>query len=213
MQEPPSTPVRFLEGELVYLRPIGVDDADWYFRSLYSREGRRLTGTQKHYSREQIRQYIEGKAEDSSSVLLLIAQREDDQVIGDIQIGGIDTFNRNAYIRIAIVSQDKQGKGFGSEALRLMLDYGFGILNLHRIELNVFAYNERAIHAYEKLGFQREGVQRQALYYDHAYHDSILMPILAEEYRGSTWAADIRNQGASIMKFSPQANRGRGKRS
>lgn len=183
IQEPTLQPVRFLEGELVYLRPIGVDDTDWYFRSLYSREGRRLTGTQKHYTREQIQQYIESKAQDSSTVLLLIAQRDNDQLIGDIQIGGIDTFNRNAYIRIAIVQPDKQGKGFGSEAMRLMLDYGFGILNLHRIELNVFAYNERAIHAYAKLGFQREGIQRQALYYDHAYHDSILMAMLAEEYR------------------------------
>ncbi|MFD2370543.1 GNAT family N-acetyltransferase [Brevibacillus sp. GCM10020057] len=176
-------PVRFLEGERVYLRPLGLDDTDWYFRSLYKRETRRLTGTQKHYTREQIHQYIESKAQDSSSVLLLIARRDDDQVIGDIQIGGIDTFNRNAYIRISIENSDNQGKGFGSEAMRLMLDYGFGILNLHRIELNVFAFNERAIKAYEKLGFQREGVQRQALYYNHAYHDSILMAMLAEEYR------------------------------
>lgn len=181
--EPAPKPVRFLEGERVYLRPIGLDDTDWYFRSLYNREGRRLTGTQKHYSREQIQQYIEGKSQHSSSVLLLIARRDDDRVIGDIQIGAIDTFNRNAFLRIAIDQQENQGKGYGSEAIRLMLDYGFGILNLHRIELNVFAYNERAIHTYEKLGFQREGVQRQALYYNHAYHDSILMSMLAEEYR------------------------------
>ncbi|MED1952881.1 GNAT family protein [Brevibacillus centrosporus] len=176
-------PVRFLEGERVYLRPIGLADTDWYFRSLYNHEGRRLTGTQKHYTREQIQQYIESKAQDSSSVLLLIAMRDDDQVIGDIQIGAIDTFNRNAFIRIAIEQHEHQGKGLGSEAMLLMLDYGFGILNLHRIELNVFAYNERAIHAYEKLGFQREGIQRQALYYQHAYHDSILMSMLAHEYR------------------------------
>lgn len=176
-------PVRFLEGERVYLRPIGLDDTDWYFRSLYNHETRRLTGTQKHYTREQIASYIAGKAEDSSSVLLLIARRDDDQVIGDIQLGGIDTFNRSAYIRISLENPDSQGKGLGSEAMRLMLDYGFGILNLHRIELNVFAFNERAIRAYEKLGFQREGVQRQALYYQHAYHDSILMAMLADEYR------------------------------
>ncbi|MFJ9501637.1 GNAT family N-acetyltransferase [Brevibacillus centrosporus] len=183
IQEQSLKPVRFLEGERVYLRPIGLDDAELYFRTLYHQEVRRLTGTQKHYSREQIQQYIENKSQDSSSVLLLIALRDTDQVIGDIQIGGIDTFNRNAYIRIAIVQGNNQGKGFGSEAMRLMLDYGFGILNLHRIELNVFAYNERAIQTYEKLGFQREGVQRQALYYNHAYHDSILMSILADEYR------------------------------
>ena len=178
-----NTPVRFLEGKRVYLRPIGQEDSEFYYRSLYSKETRKLTGTQKHYTREQIQQYIESKGQDSSSVLLLIALCENDQVIGDIQIGDIDTFNRNAFIRIAIDQSAYQGKGYGSEAIQLMLDYGFGILNLHRIELNVFAYNERAIHTYEKLGFVREGVQRQALYYDHAYHDSILMSILADEYR------------------------------
>lgn len=182
-QENAQKPVRFLEGERVYLRPIGLDDTETYFRTLYNQEARRLTGTQKHYTREQIHQYIDSKNQDSSSVLLLIALRENDQVIGDIQIGGIDTFNRNAYIRIAIDQGTNQGKGFGSEAILLMLDYGFGILNLHRIELNVFAYNEKAIRTYEKLGFQREGVQRQALYYNHAYHDSILMSMLADEYR------------------------------
>lgn len=64
-----------------------------------------------------------------------------------------------------------------------MLDYGFGILNLHRIELNLFDYNKQAARAYEKVGFQIEGVQREALFYNHAYHDSILMSILAREYR------------------------------
>ncbi len=116
-------------------------------------------------------------------MLLAIALCANDELIGDVQIGGIDTYNRNAFIRIAIHQPAYQSKGYGSEALLLMLDYGFGILNLHRIELNVFAYNERALRAYEKLGFQREGVQRQALYYDHRYHDSILMSMLACEYR------------------------------
>lgn len=178
-----NAPVRFLEGERVYLRPISLEDTDLLFHSLFDKETRRLTGTQRHFTREQIASYIENKGQDSSSVLLLIALCENDQVIGDIQIGDIDTKNRNAHIRISIDQNNHQGKGYGSEAMLLMLDYGFGILNLHRIELNVFAFNDRAIHTYEKLGFLREGVQRQALYYNHAYHDSIIMSILADEYR------------------------------
>jgi Acetyltransferases, including N-acetylases of ribosomal proteins len=176
-------PVRFLEGTKVYLRPIELADTDWYFASLYDKNTRRLTGTQKHYSREQIARYIEGKSQDSSSVLLLIVTCDDDQPVGDIAIQDVDTINRNASVRIAINNDAYQGKGYGTEALRLMLDYGFGILNLHRIELNVFSFNERAVHVYEKLGFKREGVQREALFYDHQYYDSILMSILEDEYR------------------------------
>lgn len=178
-----STAVRFLEGERVFLRPIGTEDTEILYRSLFNKETRMMTGTQKHFTREQIHQYIANKGQDSSSVLLLICLCENDQVIGDVQIGDIDRNNRNAFIRISIDQNAYQGKGYGSEALLLMLDYGFGILNLHRIELNVFSFNERAIHTYEKLGFQREGVQRQALYYNHTYHDSILMSMLADEYR------------------------------
>jgi RimJ/RimL family protein N-acetyltransferase len=183
IQDTPAAPVRFLEGDRVYLRPIGLDDTDLYFRTLFHPEVRRLTGTQKSFTREQIYRYIEGKTQDPSSLLLLIALRETDEVIGDIALQNIDGMNRNANIRIAISSQEHQGRGLGTEAMRLLLDYGFGILNLHRIELNVFSYNARAIRAYEKLGFQREGVQREALYYNHQYHDSIIMSILEDEYR------------------------------
>jgi RimJ/RimL family protein N-acetyltransferase len=178
-----NTPVRFLEGERVYLRPIGQDDTELYFQMLFHKEVRRLTGTQKSFTREQISRYIEGKSHDSTSLLLLIALKDTDEVIGDIALQSIDGMNRNANVRIAITEEKHQGKGYGSEALLLMLDYGFGIVNLHRIELNVFSYNERAIRTYEKLGFQREGVQREALYYNHQYHDSILMSMLEDEYR------------------------------
>ncbi|MFY0544387.1 GNAT family N-acetyltransferase [Brevibacillus sp. H7] len=181
-QHTTNTPVRFLEGEQVYLRPIGLEDTDLYFRMLFHPETRRLTGTQKSFTREQIHRYIEGKSQDTSSLLLLIALRETDEVIGDIALQSIDSYNRNANIRIAI-EEPYQGKGYGSEAMKLMLDYGFGIVNLHRIELNVFAYNERATHVYEKIGFKKEGVQRDALYYNHQYHDSILMSILEDEFR------------------------------
>ncbi|MGG4550668.1 GNAT family N-acetyltransferase [Paenibacillus humicus] len=176
-------PVRFLEGKKVYLRPIEVSDVNWYFTTLYHHETRKLTGTQKHYTQDQIARYIEGKAQDSSSVLLVIAAVSDDTPIGDIAIQDIDTINRNANIRIAIPDSSNQGKGYGTEAIRLMLDYGFGILNLHRIELNVFSYNEHAMQVYEGIGFKKEGVQREALFYNHQYYDSILMSILEDEYR------------------------------
>jgi RimJ/RimL family protein N-acetyltransferase len=177
------TPVRFLQGDQVYLRPISIEDTELYFRMLFNEETRRLTGTQKCFTREQVRQYIEGKAQDSSGVLMLIALTENDTVIGDIQLLEIHPFNRSCYIRIAIDNLIHQGKGYGTEAMKLMLDYAFGDLNLHRIELNVYSYNERAIHVYERLGFKKEGVQRDALFYNHQYHDSIIMSMLEDEYR------------------------------
>lgn len=181
---------RFLEGQKVYLRPIGAEDTEWYYHSLYDSETRKLTGTQRQYTKESIAAYIERKSQDDSSVLLLIALRDNDELIGDIALQDIDVYNRNCNIRVAINSQAQTGKGYGSEAMRLMLDYGFGILNMHRIELNVFDYNSRAIHVYEKLGFKREGIQREALFYNHAYHDSITMSILEHEFRAVNGVGD-----------------------
>lgn len=176
-------PVRFLEGERIYLRPVGQEDAEGYFRMLFNPEMRRLTGTRQAFTLEGIRRYIDGKTGDASTVLLLIALRDSDEVIGDIALQDIDPTNRNANIRIAIDSEEHLGKGFGPESMRLLLEYGFGILNLHRIELQVFGYNVRAIKAYEKVGFKREGVQRDALYYNHRYHDSVVMSMLEDEFR------------------------------
>jgi RimJ/RimL family protein N-acetyltransferase len=178
-----NKPTRFLEGANVYLRAISVQDAKDYYEKLLVLDARRLTGTQRSYTQEQIHTYLEGKVHQTSSLLFLIVIRETGEVIGDIALQDIDSFNRSANIRISIDNAPHQGKGYGSEALLLMLEYGFGIVNLHRIELNVYSYNERAKYVYEKLGFKVEGVQRDALYYDYEYHDSIMMSMLEGEYR------------------------------
>ncbi|WP_054955864.1 GNAT family N-acetyltransferase [Paenibacillus dakarensis] len=178
-----SSSFRFLTGERVYLRPIGLEDAESYYRMVLNPEVRRLTGTQQPFTLEGIRSYIESLSGDRSTILLIIALSENNEFIGDIALLDIDRTNRKASMRIAIESDKHMGKGYGSEAIRLLLEYGFGFLNLHRIELQVFGYNERAIKAYEKTGFKQEGVQRDVLFYDHCYHDAIMMSILEDEYR------------------------------
>lgn len=96
-------------------------------------------------------------------------------MIGDIAIMDMDNpMNRSGVFRIAIDTQFA-GRGYGTEATNLMLEFGFGILNLHRIQLEVYSINERAIHVYEKVGFKREGVLRDAQYYNNAYYDTIVM--------------------------------------
>ncbi|MDK8190263.1 GNAT family protein [Paenibacillus sp. UMB7766-LJ446] len=185
MSQPTPSPriPRLMETKRIYLRPFESTDVDGYFPGLFDAEMRRLTGTQNSFTRSQVERYIENAAQDDSRLMLLIALQENDQVIGDIALMDMHTKNRSAHIRIAIDNTENQGKGYGSEALLLMLDYGFGICNLHRIELEVYAFNQRAIRTYEKLGFQREGVRRDALFYNHQYHDAIQMSILEDEFR------------------------------
>ena len=173
--------VKYLEGEHVYLRYLEPEDTDDFFTS--DPEVRRLTGTQRPFSRRQIAAYIERITEDPTRVQFGIFLQETDQLIGDIAIMEMDNpNNRCGSFRIAIDTR-WTGQGYGTEATKLMLDYGFGMLNLHRIQLDVYTINERAIHVYEKLGFQREGVMREAWRFDHGYYDIIIMAILEDDYR------------------------------
>lgn len=171
------------EGQKIYLRPVDANDTERYYQLLFDAETSRLTGTKAIFHYDQITDYLDTKWKDDSSVLLVIALQETDEWIGDIALQDLDYTNRSANLRIAINQAKHQGQGYGTEALRLMLDYAFGILQLHRVELNVYAFNERAAHVYERAGFKIEGRQRDALFYDHKYHDSILMSILEDEYR------------------------------
>ena len=178
-----ETQIKCLEGSRVYLRSLNGEDLELYYQLLGNPETKRLTGTQPFFTKEQIARYIGDKWQDSSGVLLLIALQDSDKVIGEVAFTDINRMNRNANIRISIDQAEHQGKGYGQEAMLLMLDYGFGVQNLHRIDLEVFTYNPRAIHVYEKLGFVREGVRRHTLFYNHQYHDTMLMSMLEHEYR------------------------------
>lgn len=152
-------PLKLLEGNRIYLRPPEPQDVEAVYRSLYHPEGRRLTGQNRVYSRQFVGEWLEKVARDPDRRFFIIVKQENDVILGDVEINDIDWYHRSANIRIQLNNEQIYGHGYGTEALGLMLDHGFGILNLHRIQLEVYAYNERAIKAYEKLGFQRGGDQ------------------------------------------------------
>ncbi len=155
-----------LTGERILLRPVRENELDAYFGLLQEPEAMRLTGTQERFTKESTSAWLQkiGRVHEDR-VDLMIALKETDELIGEVVLNEIDPVNRCANIRI-MVSGRHSDRGYGSEAMRLMLRHGFEDLNLHRIELGVYAFNPRAVHVYEKLGFSREGVKRDALYLD-----------------------------------------------
>lgn len=174
-------PIKFLEGRRVYLRPIEKEDLDFFYTTLWDKEGRRLTGTQTVFSRLGVQKWFEKISEDSSRIDLIICSQENHQPIGDMAMLDIDHQNRNAVVRIALFDPFC-GKGYGTEAMSLLLKYGFEIMNLHRIGLDVYSFNKRAMKSYEKLGFKLEGTIRDELFYDGEYHDSNIMGVLKDEF-------------------------------
>ncbi|MGN6757780.1 MAG: GNAT family N-acetyltransferase [Thermomicrobiales bacterium] len=117
---------------------------------------------------------------------LLITTRADDgagEPIGRIGYVDLDRRNRHAEIAIQIGERAYWGRGYGSDAILAFLGYLFHELNLHKVWLRTETYNTRAQRAYEKCGFQRDGVLREHVFLGGQYHDSVIMSITEDEYR------------------------------
>ena len=109
-----------------------------------------------------------------------------DELLGNCGFHYVDHINQTCEVGIFIGNKNFWNKGYGTEALSLLLDYGFNALNFHNISLRVVSYNERAIRSYEKLGFKIIGRKRESVSKDKERHDMILMDILNQEFNKNT---------------------------
>jgi len=107
---------------------------------------------------------------------------EDDRLIGTIGLVGIQWTHGDAFVGIGLGEREDWGKGYGTDAMRVILRYAFRELNLHRVSLDVFEYNPRAMKSYEKAGFAYEGRARRMLLRDGKRWDMAFMGILKEEW-------------------------------
>ncbi|MFX0036314.1 MAG: GNAT family N-acetyltransferase [Candidatus Hermodarchaeota archaeon] len=122
--------------------------------------------------------------EDTIAFSIIISDEDIlEKLIGGCDLHNINWKNRVAELGIVIGEKEFQNEGLGTEAIELLLEYGFNTVNLNRIEIVVYDYNARAIKSYTKVGFIEEGTKRQFMWHNGSYHDAIIMGILAEEWR------------------------------
>ena len=126
--------------------------------------------------------WFDGIGRDASKIVLVIRKEQDGPAIGITQLIDIHSVHRSAELTIRIGQDADRGKGYGTQALKLALDFARRDLNLHRVWLRVYATNERAVRAYAKAGLHQEGVMRQAAWVDGAWVDEVLMASLTEEF-------------------------------
>lgn len=103
---------------------------------------------------------------------------ESGKPIGIVGLTKIDKANRNAEVFIMIGEDSARGKGYGTQAVRQLIDFGFGKLKLHRIFLYVYADNKAAIGCYKAAGFRKEGILRDRALFGKRYRDEVIMSIL-----------------------------------
>lgn len=174
-----------LNGNIVYLKKLDKEYIEEYWDNFKntSIETMIFTGSAQAFNKTEIENYIDRVAGDSDRVDFLIFSKQDNKLVGEVVINEVDRNNRCGNIRILINRKDDFSKGYGTEAMILALNYGFGMFNLHRIELEAYPFNNRAVHVYEKIGFKREGIRRDGAYYNHKYYDMITMSFLEHEFR------------------------------
>ncbi len=177
--------VRSLNAPRIRLEPLGPEHFDQVWPGLFDAEMLKLTGTRATFTEDAVRAHLEriGPAGDRADWAVLEASTG--EYLGEIVLNELDEENASMNVRIAL-APGRPGAGFGTEAMIAVLDHAFGGIGLHRVQLDVYAFNPRAIRSYEKAGFTVEGRQRDTLFWDGEWTDSILMSVLADDAR-PTW--------------------------
>jgi len=175
----------FAEGSRVLLRPLERTDLnERYLSWLNDPEVTRYTEAGTFPSTaEDLDNYYRSITGSRNDVLLAIEVKKSGHHIGNVKLGPIYWVHRVATFGILVGEKEFWGKGIGIEATRLMVEYGFQKLNLHRIDLGVFAEHEAAVRCYEKVGFKVEGRMRQDLFQGGEYKDRLWMGLLRSEYQ------------------------------
>ena len=173
-----------LIGERIYLSPRSTEDAEKFTEWMNDFEVTDYTGRSGAImSLEGEKKYLQ---EDSNpEATFSIVTLDEDKLLGSVGLESINHQNRTATLGIFIGDKDYRSKGYGTEAIRLLLDYGFNYMNLHSIKLELMSFNERALKCYKKCGFKETGRIRENKFINGKYYDIITMDILENEFTES----------------------------
>lgn len=175
-------------GELVRLCAIEPQEyskaiSQWARDSEYSRllSGRFVCMQSSKHAKEQIIQ--EQEQTTLRFIEFEIRALQKDSLLGSLGIELDDWMHGDAFVSIGLGERDYWNQGYGTDAMQVLLRYAFCELNLHRVSLNAFEYNQRALRVYEKIGFAYEGCAKQQVQRDGRRWDMIFMGILGEEWQ------------------------------
>lgn len=173
----------FLVGRRVFLRPFSEDDLRYVQKWSNDSEIRRLTGEIAPMSRQEAEEFYKHLRADKDRVWFAVVLKRGNRVIGEVGLLRMFRPWRCTDMSIIIGEKNTWGKGYGTEAGRLLLKYAFEQLKFHRVSIGVVGFNDRAIRFWKSLGFKKEGVQKDGYYCDNEFSDFVMMSILEDEYR------------------------------
>lgn len=170
-----------MEDGRIYLRLMTREDTEKIIRWRNSEEVRKQFIYQQNFTVESHENWIKTMVETGKVVQMMIVLNEGDRPIGSVYVRDIDMEHKKAEYGIFIGEPDCLGKGYGTEAAELMIEYAFEFLGIHKLMLRVYAENERAIKSYEKAGFQKEAYLKDDVFVRGKYRDIVLMAVINQE--------------------------------
>ncbi len=190
--------IKKLVGDRIYLSPRGASDeeiekfTDWMndFQTtdFIGRSGQVVTFIGE-------KEWLENSTKNVQDRSFSIIELNHNKLIGTISLENFSWIERSAVLGIFIGDKDFRNNGYGTEAIKLLLEYGFKYLNLHSIRLDLLSINERAHKCYLKCGFKDTGCSREAIYVNGKYYDKLHMDILENEFEGDY----IRNKNIKFV--------------
>ena len=172
-----------LVGKKVILRSFKIEDIDSTYSLITNMNVRNLSSAGYIFPISLIsqREFIENTMKYSGPLFrFAIEEKESGNCIGACGVNGYDEKNRNMSIGLWI-GEEYQGNGYGSDSLRILCKYIFSEMNIHKIKLQYFSFNEKAKTCYEKVGFKLEGILKKEFFRFGEYHDVILMGLFYKD--------------------------------
>ena len=172
-----------LEGKTIRLVLLEERHLDDIMKGFNNPEMRKFLGGLIPLTREAEREWIQAcqqQMKNRTGFVFVIEDISDHRFIGSVSLNDVDWLSKSSGMGIAIHSPHDWEKGYGTEAMQLMIDFAWQHLNLRRLELSVHAFNERARHMYEKLGFKFWGTAHRKYFIDGEYHDTHYLEMFRE---------------------------------
>jgi diamine N-acetyltransferase len=185
-----TNPVINFETERLAFGPLRRDLVPLYQQWVNDFETMRTYGVPRPVTEERAVAWYDGAVKSETTIRFTVYERATMQPIGKAGLYDIDLRNRRAEYGILIGAREARGKGYGTEITRIMLDYGFTILGLHNIFLEVAGFNEAGMRAYGRAGFQEIGRRREAFVMKGTWYDKVFMDCLSTEF-GSAFFGKI----------------------
>jgi UDP-4-amino-4,6-dideoxy-N-acetyl-beta-L-altrosamine N-acetyltransferase len=163
----------------INLRALKKSDSNLILNWMKNEKLRYLIGTVYPITELEHENWFQNRMLEKDNRMFVI-DLDNKKSIGIVGFKNLDWVNRNSELFIYIGDEEYWGKGYGTQALELIIKFAFNKLNLHMLYLEVFSYNKNATKTYERLGFKQDGILRQSKFQDGKYYDKIIMSKINE---------------------------------